>query len=126
MLTFGHCKVRRSQTRWRLLRAHQRSTTIVFKTSIKLETTMMHKLLAAALAACLVADAGAAIAATKHRVRDTHIPRHARLAPPIARPGEPARMIEARPGVFISSYDCITDEGYGRWRPCSTGGRDGP
>jgi hypothetical protein len=31
----------------------------------------------------------------------------------------PARMIEVRPGVIISSYDCITDEGYGRWRPCS-------
>jgi hypothetical protein len=31
----------------------------------------------------------------------------------------PARIIEVRPGVFISSYDCITDDGYGRWRPCS-------
>ena len=29
------------------------------------------------------------------------------------------RMIQVRPGVFISSYDCITDDGYGRWRPCS-------
>lgn len=35
---------------------------------------------------------------------------------------EPARMYEARPGVWISTYDCITDEGYGRWRPCSAGG----
>jgi hypothetical protein len=34
----------------------------------------------------------------------------------------PARMYEARPGVWISTYDCITDEGYGRWRPCSAGG----
>ena len=31
----------------------------------------------------------------------------------------PARMIEVRPGVIISSYDCVTDQGYGRWRPCS-------
>jgi hypothetical protein len=31
----------------------------------------------------------------------------------------PPRMIEVRPGVWISSYDCITDDGYGRWRPCS-------
>jgi hypothetical protein len=31
----------------------------------------------------------------------------------------PARIIQVRPGVFISSYDCITDDGYGRWRPCS-------
>jgi len=32
---------------------------------------------------------------------------------------DPARIIQVRPGVFISSYDCITDDGYGRWRPCS-------
>jgi hypothetical protein len=31
----------------------------------------------------------------------------------------PARVIQARPGVFISSYESITDDGYGRWRPCS-------
>jgi hypothetical protein len=31
----------------------------------------------------------------------------------------PARIVQVRPGVFISSYDCITDDGYGRWRPCS-------
>jgi hypothetical protein len=34
----------------------------------------------------------------------------------------PPRMYEARPGVWISTWDCITDEGYGRWRPCSAGG----
>jgi len=34
---------------------------------------------------------------------------------------EPPRMIEARPGVWISTYDCITDDGYGRWFPCSAG-----
>lgn len=33
----------------------------------------------------------------------------------------PPRMIEVRPGVWISSYDCITDEGYGRWLPCGAG-----
>jgi hypothetical protein len=30
-------------------------------------------------------------------------------------------MIEARPGVFVSSYDCVIDEGYGRYRLCSQG-----
>ena len=35
---------------------------------------------------------------------------------------DPPRMYEARPGVWISTWDCITDEGYGRWRPCSAGG----
>ncbi len=29
-----------------------------------------------------------------------------------------ARMIEVKPGVWISSYGCITDEGYGRYNPC--------
>jgi hypothetical protein len=33
----------------------------------------------------------------------------------------PARMIEVRPGVIISSYDCLIDEGYGRYRRCSDG-----
>ena len=48
-----------------------------------------------------------------------------RYAPVSVAPGlssGPARMYEARPGVWISTYDCITDEGYGRWRPCSSGG----
>lgn len=47
-------------------------------------------------------------------------PRHA----PAVRPGAafgPARMIEVRPGVFVSSYDCVIDEGYGRYRLCSQG-----
>jgi hypothetical protein len=30
----------------------------------------------------------------------------------------PARMIEVRPGLFVSSYGCVTDEGYGRYSPC--------
>jgi hypothetical protein len=53
-----------------------------------------------------------------------HAPRHARRPAAHAytrSPSfEPARIIEVRPGVFISSYDCITDEGQGRWRPCDS------
>jgi hypothetical protein len=52
---------------------------------------------------------------------DRHKPRR---SPPAATPGGafgPARMIEARPGVFVSSYDCVIDEGYGRYRLCSQG-----
>jgi hypothetical protein len=30
----------------------------------------------------------------------------------------PARMIEVRPGLWISSYGCIADDGYGRYTPC--------
>jgi len=31
---------------------------------------------------------------------------------------EAPRMIEVRPGVIISTYDCIIDIGMNRWRPC--------
>jgi hypothetical protein len=30
------------------------------------------------------------------------------------------RMIEVRRGLWISSYECVTDEGYGRYRSCSS------
>jgi len=32
-------------------------------------------------------------------------------------------MIEVKPGLWISSWDCVTDEGQGRLKPCSTSGR---
>jgi hypothetical protein len=57
-----------------------------------------------------------------------HGARHARHAPASVVPKssfEPPRMYEARPGVWISTYDCITDDGYGRWRPCSSTSRSG-
>jgi hypothetical protein len=64
-----------------------------------------------------------AYAGSKHR---PYAPRHVRHAPAgVAPPSSsfgPPRMYEARPGVWISTYDCITDDGYGRWRPCSSGG----
>jgi hypothetical protein len=47
--------------------------------------------------------------------------RHAGEVETVGRPRsfEPPRMIEVRPGWWISTYDCVTDEGQGRWRPCS-------
>ena len=27
-------------------------------------------------------------------------------------------MIEVKPGLWVSSYGCITDEGYGRYNSC--------
>ena len=70
-----------------------------------------------ALAAIDAAHAGA-----KHRKHARHVVAYpsASVAPPSS--FEPARMYEARPGVWISTYDCITDDGYGRWRPCGSGG----
>ena len=51
-------------------------------------------------------------------------PPHAGEVETVGRPQsfEPPRMIEVRPGWWISTYDCVTDEGQGRWRPCSAGG----
>jgi hypothetical protein len=79
-------------------------------------------ILIAGAAVCLIAASTAADA--KHR--KWHHARHA----PVARvqPGplhgvkqEPARMIEIKPGLYISSYGCVTDEGYGRYLPCDAG-----
>jgi hypothetical protein len=63
----------------------------------------------------LVAIDAAYAGAKKHR---RHVAR-----PPAAVESSfaPARMIEVRPGLIISSYDCVTDDGYGRYRRCSDG-----
>ena len=53
----------------------------------------------------------------KHHHRGAHAPVPAARAPSFG----PARMIEVRPGLFISSYGCFTDEGYGRYSPCGGG-----
>ena len=37
---------------------------------------------------------------------------------------EPARMRELRPGLWISTWGCYTDEGYGRFGSCDM--REGP
>ena len=31
---------------------------------------------------------------------------------------QPARMIEVKPGYWMSSYGCVIDDGYGRITPC--------
>jgi hypothetical protein len=75
-------------------------------------------IVALSVIALAAADTGYA-AAKKHH----HSTRAA--AGPVVPPSSsfaPPRMYEARPGVWISTWDCITDEGYGRWRPCSSGG----
>lgn len=71
--------------------------------------------LAAAAVLVLVTADSALAQQSRHRARVPAVPTAADVHPPFG----PARMIEARPGVFISSYGCITDDGYGRWRPCS-------
>ena len=91
---------------------------------------MNPKLLVIAISALSVIGAtNGAIAGSKQHPRHQHASRSAPAvawsAPAPVSGGLPARMIEARPGVWISSYDCITDEGAGRWRPCSSVGGGG-
>jgi hypothetical protein len=86
--------------------------------------TMMFRLMTTFLTLTLATSlAGSADA--KHRYRPKRVD-----APPPAyalspddlwhkpSPQAPARMIQVRPGVWISSYGCIMDEGYGRVLPC--------
>jgi hypothetical protein len=40
-----------------------------------------------------------------------------------ARAGEPARMVQLPNGRWISSYGCVLDEGYGRYKDCNTPNR---
>ena len=74
-----------------------------------------------ALAVSIAAFGSAADAASK---------RHKRVAKqPIAREQpafhqQPARMIELRPGHWISTWGCFTDEGYGRYSSCDM--KEGP
>jgi hypothetical protein len=69
-----------------------------------------------------LASFDAAFAGSKHRHAGV---RHRGWAPVAVAPSPafaPARMIEVRPGLFISTYDCVTDQGYGRLVPCNAGG----
>jgi hypothetical protein len=72
-------------------------------------------LVAASILALLTVDSALAKHYRHHRARMTATP----AAVDVHSSFGPARIIQVRPGVFISSYDCITDDGYGRWRPCS-------
>jgi hypothetical protein len=77
-------------------------------------------LLIAGVAACLVVASTTADA--KHRkwhARHAHTTTYVQPGPFYKQ--EPARMIEIKPGLYISSYGCVTDEGYGRYLPCDAG-----
>jgi hypothetical protein len=82
----------------------------------------MRYALAIAAAVALVTVTTSVSAASKHHPRYARHPRAAATVEPAPYSSfAPARIIEARPGVFISSYGCITDEGYGRWLYCGQG-----
>jgi hypothetical protein len=86
------------------------------------ENPMISKLV---LIAAATVSLMAASTAADARHRKWH---HARNAPVAHQSGpvfgakqEPARMIEVKPGLYISSYGCVVDEGYGRYSPCDAG-----
>jgi hypothetical protein len=75
----------------------------------------------------LVATAALADPRQKRHVRHAKVPQAAdqmKYGAPGFQRG-PARMLEVRPGYYVSSYGCYTDEGYGRYSPCdrNEGGR---
>jgi hypothetical protein len=89
---------------------------------------MKSKLPVMAVTALTVIGISTALADTQH---PKHHHRHVYHAAPArvvplgpAHAGRPVTsqpyMYEARPGLWISSWDCITDEGQGRWWPCSS------
>jgi len=77
---------------------------------------MVNKTTVVLVAALLVASGVAAPAHVRHA------PRHARAYTDVAVPSSaPARMIEVRPGLWVGSYQCITDLERGG-RDCSSSG----
>ena len=76
---------------------------------------MINKTMAGLMAVLVVASAVTADARTRHA------PRHARpFAGMPQSSSAPARMIEVRPGLWVGSYQCVTDLERGG-RDCSSG-----
>jgi hypothetical protein len=76
---------------------------------------MFNRITAALAAALLVVSTAAASAQARHAARHAG-PRAGVAADSFA----PARMIEVRPGLWVGSYQCITDLDRGG-RDCSSG-----
>ena len=75
---------------------------------------MFNKTTVVMTAALLVAATAAVSAPARHA------PRHARPQAAVAPSFAPARMIEVRPGLWVGSYQCVTDLDRGG-RDCSSG-----
>jgi hypothetical protein len=65
------------------------------------------------------AQAGTRVKASAKATHARHV-KVARVATGVSSQDQP-RMIEIRPGTWISSWECFTDEGNGRLRACSAG-----
>ncbi|MGB9369566.1 MAG: hypothetical protein WCE79_26525 [Xanthobacteraceae bacterium] len=78
------------------------------------------KALPAALAICVALSLTSSFAEAKQAKRQKQV-KPAPVAEPRRANGfaqQPARMIQAGPGYWISSYGCVMDGGYGRLTPC--------
>ena len=73
---------------------------------------LLTALLALAISPSLLGDAEAASKRHKRAMREAPV-----AATPTFRQ-EPPRMYEVRPGHWISTWGCFTDEGYGRIGSC--------
>ena len=85
------------------------------------ETAMTIKYVALVISVLSVAAMATMPAAAKHQRKYARVPRADVYAGPPAAVHDEPRMVQVRPGLWISSWDCIQDEGNGRWTPCSIG-----
>ena len=72
----------------------------------------------AAAAAAIILSTSLADAASRHQQRS-----HRRA--PAALPMQPQGQIYPNRPPWAAPWQCFTDEGYGRFRPCDAGGRGG-
>jgi hypothetical protein len=77
---------------------------------------MINKVKTAVVLALLVASTSAGLAHVRHAPRHGHWVGAGASASSFA----PARMIEVRPGLWVGSYQCVTDLDRGG-RDCSSG-----
>jgi hypothetical protein len=84
--------------------------------SVKWRSSMINKTKTAVALALLVASTSAALAHVRHAPRHGH---RIDAGAPVSS-NAPARMIEVRPGLWVGSYQCITDLERGG-RDCSSG-----
>src|SRR5882724_9829151 len=86
------------------------------------EEATMFATIKSALAVVLVAASATTVLADGYRQdRARHIPPELRMLMYKYSDSsfDPPRMVERKPGWWMSTYECVTDEGYGRFRPCS-------
>jgi hypothetical protein len=78
-------------------------------------STMPLKSLIVALAILSMATGSAFPAAVKHLKQHRNVARVVAPPPAVSGARNEPRMIEAKPGVWVSTWEHVIDEGQGRW-----------